>query len=118
MKARGSLYKGIRSSHQPYGIIIQPFYKYRQAFACRNIQESNGIPHLIQRFLDIPMLESIKTKENHSTTPNRMVRETTKLLCTSIISQSFLSVNKEECGNERCFRQTKRTCNRNFKTNV
>ncbi len=39
-------------------------------------------------------------------------------ICTSIIAQSFLTVNKEECGNERCFRKAKRTRNRNFKTNV
>nr|KDB40997.1 hypothetical protein DH31_12160 [Bacillus cereus] len=70
MKARGSMYKGIRSSHQPYGIIIQLFYKYRQAFACRNIQESNGIPHLVNGFLDIPMREASKQNKKEPTTPN------------------------------------------------
>lgn len=60
MKTHGSLYKGIRPSHQPYGIIIQLFYKYRQALTCLNIQESNVSPHLIQRFLDIPMREASK----------------------------------------------------------
>ncbi|MDA1636500.1 hypothetical protein PDK11_27290 [Bacillus cereus] len=45
-------------------------------------------------------MKASKTKENHPTTPNRMVRETTKLLCTSIITRSFLPVNKEECGND------------------
>jgi hypothetical protein len=32
-------------------------YEHGQAFACRNIQESNGIPHLANGFLDIPMRE-------------------------------------------------------------
>ncbi|ARO21580.1 hypothetical protein B2J90_29675 (plasmid) [Bacillus tropicus] len=98
MKARGSLYKGIRSSHQPYGIIIQLFYKYRQAFDCRNIQEFNVSPHLIQRFLDIPMREASK---QNKTSRLPLIDWFMKRLniCTSIIAQSFLTVNKEECGN-------------------
>lgn len=31
-----------------------------QAFVCQNIQGYNGIPHLANRFLDIPMRESIE----------------------------------------------------------
>ncbi|PFE42467.1 hypothetical protein CN317_23890 [Bacillus cereus] len=46
-------------------IEILRIYEHRQAFACRNIQESKGVPHLVNGFLDIPMLESVRKGEKN-----------------------------------------------------
>ena len=44
-------------------IEILRIYEHGQAFVCLNIQGLEGIPHLVNGFLDIPMLESVRKGE-------------------------------------------------------
>ena len=66
--------------------------------ACHHDQERTPFPlHLVSGHDDA---YSIKTKENHSTTPNRMVRETTDYYVPLLYHSRFFQVNKEECVND------------------